>query len=167
MFTVLRNNILCVPANQVAVECRSEHVDCCLNESTIIKQHVFFPPSTDRHKSFKLRLPSIRRDIRSKASVLERIQDTENPPIPEESVPLNQLMAADMPDAVPRSPFRRKSESGLENEVEEDYLGSQDRLMVANQCNLRKASSLEGLDSSTHIENEYRKKSNTFSECKC
>ncbi|XP_064613900.1 potassium voltage-gated channel subfamily H member 6-like [Liolophura sinensis] len=120
--------------------------------------------NSDRHKSFKLRLPSIRRDIRSKARVLERIQDTENPPIPEESVPLNQLMAADMPDAVPRSPFRRKSDSGLENEVEEDYIGSQDRLMVVNQCNLRKASSLEGLDSSTHIENEYRKKSNTFSE---
>jgi hypothetical protein len=48
-------------------------------------------PTTDRHQSFKLRLPSIRRDIRCKARAIEKVPDPENPPIPEESVPLSHL----------------------------------------------------------------------------
>ena len=51
-----------------------------------------FPcPTSDRHQSFKLRLPSIRRDIRSKSRAIEKLPDPENPPIPEEAVPLSQL----------------------------------------------------------------------------
>lgn len=50
---------------------------------------------SDRHRSLRLRLPSIRRDIRSKAKALDRIPDPENPPIPEEAVPLNQLGCSD------------------------------------------------------------------------
>ncbi|KAL8623826.1 hypothetical protein ACOMHN_058856 [Nucella lapillus] len=45
----------------------------------------------NRHQSFKLRLPSIRRDIRSRARAIEKLPDPENPPIPEEAVPLSHL----------------------------------------------------------------------------
>nr|KAG5693505.1 hypothetical protein BaRGS_006207 [Batillaria attramentaria] len=41
----------------------------------------------NRHQSFKLRLPSIRRDIRTKAKAIEKQPDPENPPIPEEAGP--------------------------------------------------------------------------------
>ncbi|XP_025096460.1 potassium voltage-gated channel subfamily H member 6-like isoform X3 [Pomacea canaliculata] len=66
----------------------------------------------NRHQSFKLRLPSIRRDIRSKAKAIEKIPDPENPPIPEEAVPLSQLGSED-------------SDLGRG----EDRLGAQDRLI--------------------------------------
>lgn len=65
-----------------------------------------------RAQSFKLRLPSIRRDIRSKAKAIEKIPDPENPPIPEEAVPLSQLGSED-------------SDLGRG----EDRLGAQDRLI--------------------------------------
>ncbi|KAK3109016.1 hypothetical protein FSP39_021204, partial [Pinctada imbricata] len=43
-----------------------------------------------RHRSFKLRLPSIRRELRSKSQRLEiKIQDPENPSIPEETSSVN------------------------------------------------------------------------------
>ena len=43
----------------------------------------------DRHKSFKLRLPSIRRELRKPSRGGERASDVENPPvIYEEETPL-------------------------------------------------------------------------------
>ena len=44
-----------------------------------------FSGHTERHRSFKLRLPSIRRDLTKSPN-----RDPENPPEAEESVPLNR-----------------------------------------------------------------------------
>ncbi|XP_070185051.1 uncharacterized protein, partial [Littorina saxatilis] len=49
----------------------------------------------NRHQSFKLRLPSIRRDIRYKARAIDKLPDPENPPIPEEAVPLSHMGSED------------------------------------------------------------------------
>ncbi|XP_021374212.1 potassium voltage-gated channel subfamily H member 6-like [Mizuhopecten yessoensis] len=89
-----------------------------------------------RHRSFKLRLPSIRRDFnRFKSCGMEKNQDPENPPISEEAVPLNSLPYLDN-EIPPNSPIFRYKKTGSDIPAPNSRTGAY----------IRRASSLEGLD---------------------
>ncbi len=94
---------------------------------------------TDRHKSFKLRLPSIRRDIRRSS----RLEDVEQAGENEESVPLHQLALSHGSHG---SPVQEKRL--LEREISDFSTFSYDDHQKSSQGSLRKASSLEHLDHS-------------------
>ncbi|KAK3587810.1 hypothetical protein CHS0354_019676 [Potamilus streckersoni] len=70
----------------------------------------------NRHRSFRLRLPSIRRDIHARSLEKERHGDPENPPIPEEVVPLNQLSTTDQ-EVPPRTPPPYKNLDHMQTEL--------------------------------------------------
>ena len=114
--------------------------------------NIKFMPSifTDRHRSFKLRLPSIRRDIRFKSKVVDTGPDPENPPIPEipeEAVPLNQLLGTDSPLLL-NSALRNKSPEQLKSETTHTELlnETENTLHLPAVTFIRRASSLEGID---------------------
>ena len=105
---------------------------------------------TDRHRSFKLRLPSIRRDIRFKSKVVDTGPDPENPPIPEipeEAVPLNQLLGTDVPlpmnSSLRKSPEQRNKSENAHTEVLNE---TENTLHLPTVTFIRRASSLEGID---------------------
>lgn len=106
---------------------------------------------SDRHRSFKLRLPSIRRDIRFKSKAVESSQDPENPPIreiPEEAVPLNQLLGTETLLPINSSPNKSperfiRSENTYSEVLNETENNS---LQLPSVTIVRRASSLEGLD---------------------
>ncbi|KAJ8313940.1 hypothetical protein KUTeg_008501 [Tegillarca granosa] len=94
-----------------------------------------------RHKSFRLRLPSIRREFQSRTRIIDTSKDPENPPIPEESVPLSHLPIPDMQLPPNSPPLRQKAWDGLLPDVAtESEKGS-------SLSYMRRASSLEELDS--------------------
>ncbi|KAL3831230.1 hypothetical protein ACJMK2_023007, partial [Sinanodonta woodiana] len=70
----------------------------------------------NRHRSFRLRLPSIRRDIHARSLEKERHGDPENPAIPEEVVPLNQLSATDQ-EVQPRTPLTNRNLDRMQTEL--------------------------------------------------
>ncbi|KAL5007461.1 hypothetical protein ScPMuIL_016267 [Solemya velum] len=99
-----------------------------------------------QHRSFKLRLPSLRREIRAKSKQINRLPDPENPPIPEEAVPLSHLGAPDRTDIPQNSPpIHRKMGNMLSHDS-----GGRDGSKSPNF--LRRASSLEGIDQLNHQE---------------
>ena len=113
--------------------------------------YLFFCLFSDTHRSFKLRLPSIRRDIRFKSKVVDNSPDPENPPIPEipeDAVPLNQLLQTDSllpvnssPNKSPERLYRSENTySEVLNETENNSL------QLPTVTFIRRASSLEGLD---------------------
>lgn len=102
--------------------------------------------ASSQHRSFKLRLPSLRREIRAKAKQINRLPDPENPPIPEEAVPLSHLGAPDRTDIPQNSPpIHRKVGNMLSHDS-----GGREGSRSPNV--LRRASSLEGIDKHNHQE---------------
>ncbi|XP_069110947.1 voltage-gated inwardly rectifying potassium channel KCNH6-like isoform X2 [Argopecten irradians] len=86
--------------------------------------------------SFKLRLPSIRRDFnRFKSCGMDKSPDPENPPIPEEAVPLNSLPYLDN-EIPPNSPIFRYKKTGSDIPAPNSRTGAY----------IRRASSMEGLE---------------------
>ena len=95
---------------------------------------------SDRHKSFKLRLPSIRREVRrnSRSSRL----DPENPPETEESVPLHTLH----PSLAATTPTNQLAPVPMEKRLldrELSDVSSVSHREHGSQGSLRRASSLE------------------------
>ena len=108
---------------------------------------------SDRHRSFKLRLPSIRRDIRCKSKAVDTVSDPENPPIPEipeEAVPLNQLLGTDSLPRLNSSPCKSPEKlNRSENSHSEVLNETENSLQLPTVTFIRRASSLEGLDLKT------------------
>ncbi|XP_076094597.1 voltage-gated inwardly rectifying potassium channel KCNH6-like isoform X5 [Mytilus galloprovincialis] len=93
----------------------------------------------NRHKSFRLRLPSIRRELRTKVKVSDKSPDPENPPIPEEeNMPLNQLPVPGPDFPINSPPLRHRPVDGCILDVMEAE--------KASQGFIRRASSLEGIE---------------------
>lgn len=109
-----------------------------------------------RHKSFKLRLPSIRKDFRSPKSI-NGLQDPENPPIPEESVPLNQISTPDSSFPLNISPTRRKADS-LPSDSSSLL---EPKTHLEDNADLRRASSLEGLNQNRHLDQDGKARTNS------
>ena len=106
---------------------------------------------SDRHKSFKLRLPSIRRDISrdyTKNRATNRLHDPEDPPEGEESVPLHRLSppAEVVPQDTP--PLERRM---LDREFSDVSTWSNEEFKSrkSSQGSIRRASSMEHLDHSS------------------
>ncbi|CAC5406765.1 Potassium voltage-gated channel unc-103,Potassium voltage-gated channel subfamily H member 2,Potassium voltage-gated channel subfamily H member 4,Potassium voltage-gated channel subfamily H member 5,Potassium voltage-gated channel subfamily H member 7,Potassium voltage-gated channel subfamily H member 1,Potassium voltage-gated channel protein eag,Potassium voltage-gated channel subfamily H member 8,Potassium voltage-gated channel subfamily H member 6,Potassium voltage-gated channel subfamily H member 3 [My len=93
----------------------------------------------NRHKSFRLRLPSIRRELRTKVKISDKPADPENPPIPEEeNMPLNQLPVPGPDFPINSPPLRHRPVDGCILDVMEAE--------KASQGFIRRASSLEGIE---------------------
>ncbi|XP_055959175.1 potassium voltage-gated channel subfamily H member 7 [Patella vulgata] len=106
----------------------------------------------NRHRSFKLRLPSIRRDIRRKAKAIQQAPDPENPPIPEEAVPLNQFGKEDVEQGQQSPLSSRKSLQDSELVLENaDERGSQSTLS---------RDEIEGIDGPMRDQEENERTSN-------
>ncbi|XP_064648680.1 potassium voltage-gated channel subfamily H member 6-like isoform X3 [Lineus longissimus] len=101
-----------------------------------------------RHKSFRLRLPSIRRDFKRQQN---RIHDPENPPDNEESVPLQRLTPPDEYIPSDTSPVDR---GYFEHELSDLSTWSNDELIIKKHGSegdsLRRTSSLEVLHDGMH-----------------
>ncbi|KAI0240021.1 Potassium voltage-gated channel subfamily H member 2 [Lamellibrachia satsuma] len=103
----------------------------------------------NRHKSFRLRLPSIRRDIRRASCKGNELSDIENP---DESVPLSHIaLPPDGTTSAIAMYDRRLGEADLpadrRNRSNVDLLEGKQ----GSQGSLRKASSLEHLNSRSHM----------------
>lgn len=123
--------------------------DSCMVLVAVMVVMVYFSPDT-RHKSFKLRLPSIRRDLRKNAK-----GDVENPPDAEESVPLHRLSPPGDGSSYPCLEFNRQllpspptEKRFLERELSDfsNFSNDDRRSRKSSQGSLRKASSLEHLE---------------------
>ncbi|XP_053373447.1 potassium voltage-gated channel subfamily H member 7-like isoform X2 [Mercenaria mercenaria] len=104
----------------------------------------------NRHRSFKLKLPSLRKELKFKTKGVDTSPDPENPPIPEEAVPLNQIGGSN--DTIPQSNSIHASTNMVVDQVtpvdqSEVTLQNENSLLAPNvPSGLRRASSLEGFD---------------------
>lgn len=110
---------------------------------------------SDRHRSFKLKLPSLRKELRCKSKGSDNQPDPENPPIPEEAVPLNQISGS--VDTMPQSNSIHASTNiqidhvtqtldQSETVTAEGNAQNDNSLLLPSSGVIRRASSLEGLD---------------------
>ncbi|XP_060073878.1 potassium voltage-gated channel subfamily H member 2-like [Ylistrum balloti] len=110
----------------------SEHATTAINKP----ENSVKNSKSGRPRSFKIRLPSIRKDFnRFKSCGMEKNPDPENPPIPEEAVPLNSLPYLDN-EIPPNSPIFRYKKTGSDIPAPNSRTGAY----------IRRASSLEGLE---------------------
>ncbi|KAK2152153.1 hypothetical protein LSH36_338g02006 [Paralvinella palmiformis] len=111
----------------------------------------------NRHKSFRLRLPSLRRDAHSIS------KDEENPPT-EESVPLHHITVP--PDAIIGSSPQQLGKRPLDRELSNvsNWSNTSDfRSQKSSECSIRKATSLENIDMLSPELSSSRHKSATVS----
>lgn len=108
-----------------------------------------------RHRSFKLKLPSLRKELKYKTKGVDHSPDPENPPIPEEAVPLNQISGSS--DTIPQSNSIHASANMVVDQITpinhpetvmmtEVTVQNENNLLLPNVAIIRRASSLEGLD---------------------
>ena len=151
-----------------------KEVTCTANSYCKIcfDQCVYSLPS-DRHKSFKLRLPSIRRDLRRKSADVENPVESEE----EEAVPLQRIGPIPSPSPSPmdrlhpplssplldKRPLDREL-SDISNWSNEDF-----KSRKSSQGSLRRASSMEHLNSSLRspASDKHRIKAATVSSGGC
>ena len=107
----------------------------------VYQMKVYTISLSDRHKSFRLRLPSIRRDIR-RSSQDRNADDVENPPDGEESMPLHQL-----PTIPAVSPLQEQR--AIDRDFSDQSNFSNEEARRGSPGSLRRASSYEHIDSST------------------
>ncbi|XP_060608681.1 potassium voltage-gated channel subfamily H member 2-like isoform X2 [Ruditapes philippinarum] len=105
----------------------------------------------NRHRSFKLKLPSLRKELKYKTKNVDQSPDPENPPIPEEAVPLNQICGSN--DTIPQSNSIHASTNMIthmdqsETRTCDISVQNENSLLAPNvPSSLRRASSLEGFD---------------------
>lgn len=127
-----------------------------MNLCVLSEDEKLFCLFSDRHRSFKLKLPSLRKELRYKSKSVDiTTPDPENPPIPEEAVPLNQIHGSS--DTIPQSYMRPASTNismetthpGVDRtEVAKTEIPTlnENSLLLPSVTFIRRASSLEGLD---------------------
>lgn len=132
-----------------------------------------FPDRINRHRTFRLRLPSIRRDIKRKAKG-SQTQDPENPQ-ETETVPLNQIPECDQivsDEESKKNNLTKQEVSNLSNLSKDSNLNDKNELVSAvsnpraSHSSLnRRASSLENVDSSskTSLTEKHARKAATLS----
>ncbi|KAH3715159.1 hypothetical protein DPMN_057865, partial [Dreissena polymorpha] len=114
-------------------------------------------PPKNRHRSFKLKLPSLRKELRVKSKVTDVNTDPENPPIPEESVALNRINGSydeiqhSYSNTLPSTNFTMEKGTwdnlDQSNSVKSPTRVSQDNTLTLPSVGfIRRASSLERLD---------------------
>lgn len=123
---------------------------------------------SDRHRSFKLKLPSLRKELRYKSKSVDiTTPDPENPPIPEEAVPLNQIHGSSdtitQSNVLPASTNLFMETSGGTDQSERTKVDiasiNENNLLLPNVTSvtyMRRASSLEGLDFQKNQEKQDR-----------
>jgi len=117
---------------------------------------------SDRHRSFKLKLPSLRKELRYKSKSVDITPDPENPPIPEEAVPLNQIHGSSdtitQSNVLPASTNFSTETMSDRTKIDMDSINENNLLLpnVTTVTYMRRASSLEGLDFQKHQEKQER-----------